>query len=32
MGELKKMQVDAGLIKEVEMDKMEWMYGWGNKV
>lgn len=32
MEELKKMQVEAGLIKEVELEKMDWMYSWGNKV
>ena len=30
--ELKRIQVDAGLIPRSHLDRMEWMYDWGNKV
>lgn len=30
--ELKKLQVKAGLISEAQLDRMTWMYEWGNKV
>ena len=30
--ELKRLQVEAGLIPESDLQKMEWMYSWGTKV
>ena len=30
--ELKRIQVDAGLIPRSHLDRMEWMYDWGNKI
>jgi hypothetical protein len=30
--ELKRIQVEAGLIPRSHLDRMEWMYDWGNKI
>lgn len=30
--ELKKLQVEAGLIPRSHLDRMDWMYDWGNRV
>lgn len=30
--ELKKLQVEAGFIPRSHLDRMEWMYDWGNKL
>jgi hypothetical protein len=29
---LKRIQVEAGLIPRSHLDRMEWMYDWGNKI
>lgn len=29
---LKKLQVEAGFIPKSHLDRMEWMYDWGNKL
>lgn len=30
--QLKRIQVEAGLIPRSHLDRMEWMYDWGNKI
>lgn len=30
--DLKRIQVEAGLIPRSHLDRMEWMYDWGNKI
>lgn len=30
--ELKRIQVEAGLIPRSHLDRMDWMYDWGNKI
>jgi hypothetical protein len=30
--ELKRLQVEAGLIPKSHLERMEWMYEWGNKI
>ena len=32
MEEMKKLQVQAGLLPESALHRMEWMYEWGNKI
>ncbi len=29
---MKRIQVEAGLIPRSHLDRMDWMYDWGNKV
>lgn len=29
---MKKIQVEAGLIPRSHLERMDWMYDWGNKV